>query len=47
MPEGMEVRQLYQLAAGRSIQIRRLNRKRDSLEAIFLKAMEENGNGGL
>ncbi len=47
MPEGLEVRQLYALAAERSIQIRRLNRKRDSLEDIFLKAMEEPANGGL
>jgi ABC-2 type transport system ATP-binding protein len=46
MPEGVETRQLYALAAERQVQIRRLNHKRDSLEDIFLKAMEA-GNGGL
>jgi len=45
MPEGMEVRRIYQLAADQAVQIRRLNRKRDSLEDIFLKAMEEPANG--
>ena len=32
---------LYRLAAESSVQIRRLNSKRDSLQDIFLKAMEE------
>lgn len=41
MPEGREVRDLYRLAAERDVQIRRLNYKRDSLEDIFLKAMEQ------
>jgi ABC-2 type transport system ATP-binding protein len=40
MPDGLEVRQLYEIAAGQNVQIRRLNHKRDSLEDIFLKAME-------
>src|SRR5437763_7209648 len=40
LPEQLEVRQLYTLAAERSIQIRRMNYRRDSLEDIFLKAME-------
>lgn len=40
MPESVEIRQLYALAAERQVQIRRLNHKRDSLEDIFLKAME-------
>jgi len=40
LPDGLEVRQLYQVAAEQSVQIRRLNHKRDSLEDIFLKAME-------
>jgi ABC-2 type transport system ATP-binding protein len=44
MPDAMEVRQLFQLAAEQNVQIRRLNHKRDSLEDIFLKAME--GSGG-
>jgi len=40
LPDAVEVRQLYQLAAEQNVQIRRLNHKRDSLEDIFLKAME-------
>ena len=40
LPEGLEVRRLYELAAAQNVQIRRLNHKRDSLEDIFLKAME-------
>jgi ABC-2 type transport system ATP-binding protein len=46
LPDGVEVRQLYELAAVRQVQIRRLNHKRDSLEDIFLKAME-GANGSL
>ena len=46
LPEGLEVRQLYAAAAERNVQIRRLNHKRDSLEDIFLKAMET-ANGRL
>ena len=40
LPEGMEIRELYRIAAEREIQIRRLDYKRDSLQDIFLKAME-------
>ena len=40
LPEGVGVRDLYRLAAERRVQIRRLDYKRDSLEDIFLKAME-------
>ncbi len=40
LQNGVEVRDLYKLAAEREVQIRRLNYKRDSLEDIFLKAME-------
>ena len=54
LPEGVEIRDLYEIAAGQAVQIRRLNYKRDSLEDIFLKAMEGgvvegggNGNGSL
>ena len=43
---GVEIRDLYRIAGERQVQIRRLNYKRDSLEDIFLKAMED-GNGGL
>ncbi len=39
LPEGMEIRELYRIAAEREIQIRRLDYKRDSLQDIFLKAM--------
>ena len=46
LPEGLEVRRLYALADEQSVQIRRLNHKRDSLEDIFLKAME-GPDGGL
>ncbi|MDT7603870.1 MAG: type transport system ATP-binding protein [Acidobacteriota bacterium] len=40
MQEGVEISDLYRLANERQVQIRRLNFKRDSLEDIFLKAME-------
>ncbi|HJU56628.1 MAG TPA: ABC transporter ATP-binding protein [Pyrinomonadaceae bacterium] len=46
LQDGVEIRDLYKLAAERQVQIRRLNYKRDSLEDIFLKAMEDD-NGGL
>ena len=40
MQEKVEITDLYRLAADHEVQIRRLNFKRDSLEDIFLKAME-------
>src|SRR5437773_422186 len=40
LQDGTEIRDLYRLAAGSGLQIRRLTYKRDSLEDIFLKAME-------
>ncbi|HKV13105.1 MAG TPA: ABC transporter ATP-binding protein [Thermoanaerobaculia bacterium] len=40
LPEGLEIRDLYKLAAERQVQIRRLDYKKDSLQDIFLKAME-------
>ena len=46
LPEGVEIRDLYTVAARHDIQIRRLSSKRDSLQEIFLKAMEA-GNGRL
>jgi ABC-2 type transport system ATP-binding protein len=46
LQEGVDVRDLYRLAADEQVQIRRLSYKRDSLEDIFLKAME-NGHGSL
>ncbi|HEX3086923.1 MAG TPA: ABC transporter ATP-binding protein [Pyrinomonadaceae bacterium] len=44
LQDGTEVRDLYRLAAGSQLQIRRLTYKRDSLEDIFLKAMENGSN---
>src|SRR6185312_3534476 len=35
MPDGLEVRRLYEVAAEQEVQIRRLSHKRDSLEDIF------------
>jgi ABC-2 type transport system ATP-binding protein len=46
LQEGVEVRDLYRLADEERVQLRRLSYKRDSLEDIFLKAME-NGYGRL
>jgi ABC-2 type transport system ATP-binding protein len=46
LQEGVEIRDLYRIAAERQVQIRRLNYKRDSLEDIFLKAMEEGPSDG-
>jgi ABC-2 type transport system ATP-binding protein len=46
LQEGVEVRDLYRIAGEHEVQIRRLSYKRDSLEDIFLKAME-NGHGSL
>ena len=40
LPPQIEVRHLYQIAADQGVQIRRLHARRDSLEDIFLKAME-------
>jgi ABC-2 type transport system ATP-binding protein len=37
---GIEVRDLYRIAADRGVQIRKLSHRHDSLEDIFLKAME-------
>jgi ABC-2 type transport system ATP-binding protein len=39
LSDNIELRQLYRLAADHSVQIRRMNYRRDSLEDIFLKAM--------
>jgi ABC-2 type transport system ATP-binding protein len=40
LSEGTEIRDIYQLAADRNVQLRRLSYRRDTLEDIFLKAME-------
>jgi ABC-2 type transport system ATP-binding protein len=39
-PVGFELKEIYRLAAERDLQLRRLNYRRDTLEDIFLKAME-------
>jgi ABC-2 type transport system ATP-binding protein len=41
LPPAVEVRQLYAIAAEQGVQIRRLQARKNSLEDIFLKAMEE------
>jgi ABC-2 type transport system ATP-binding protein len=40
LPDGIETRDIYRLAAERNVRIRKLNFRRDTLEDIFLKAME-------
>ena len=39
MADGVEIRDIYKIAAERDVRIRRLNFRRDTLEDIFLKAM--------
>jgi ABC-2 type transport system ATP-binding protein len=46
LPDGLEIRRLYAAAADHDVQIRRLSSRRDSLEDIFLKAMEAPAHGG-
>ncbi|HNX48613.1 MAG TPA: ABC transporter ATP-binding protein [Thermoanaerobaculaceae bacterium] len=46
LPQGVEIADLYAVAARCDLQIRRLSSKRDSLQEIFLKAME-GSNGRL
>ncbi len=41
LPEGFELRRIYRLMAQRDLQLRRLSYRRDTLEDIFLKAMQE------
>jgi len=45
LPEGLEIRDLYRVAADHEIRIRRLDYRRDSLKDIFLRAMELNRGG--
>ena len=40
LPDGVESRDIFKLADERDVRIRRLNFRRDTLEDIFLKAME-------
>jgi ABC-2 type transport system ATP-binding protein len=44
--ENVQVQDVYRIAAEQQVQLRRVNFRRDTLEDIFLKAME-NENGGL
>src|SRR5581483_5311137 len=41
LSEGIDIRDIYRVAAERDVQLRRLNYRRDSLEDIFLKAVEQ------
>src|SRR5271165_6121076 len=49
LPDNIEARDLYVIASEQGVQIRRMNQRRDSLEDIFLRAMdndmERTGNG--
>lgn len=45
LPENIEVSDIYAAAAATNTQLRRLNFRRDSLEEIFLKAMEDRSGG--
>src|SRR2546423_200991 len=40
LPENIAMRELYSIAAKHEVQIRKMNYRRDSLEDIFLRAME-------
>ena len=44
IPDDVEARDLFVIASAQGVQIRRMNQRRDSLEDIFLRAME-NDNG--
>ncbi len=43
MSDGVDIRDIYRVAAERDMQLRRLNYRRDSLEDIFLKAIDAPG----
>ncbi len=51
LPDNIEARDLYVIASEQGVQIRRMNQRRDSLEDIFLRAMDNDmermGNGRL
>jgi len=40
LPDNIDVRDLYVIASDQGVQIRRMNQRRDSLEDIFLRAMD-------
>jgi ABC-2 type transport system ATP-binding protein len=43
LPEGVAPRELWRIAGERGVQLRRLTSSRNSLEHLFLRAMEESG----
>jgi ABC-2 type transport system ATP-binding protein len=43
IPDHIEARDLYVIASEQGVQIRRMNQRRDSLEDIFLRAMDNEG----
>ena len=45
LPEGVAARELWRIAGERGVQLRRLTSSRNSLEHLFLKAMEESRAG--
>jgi ABC-2 type transport system ATP-binding protein len=47
LADNTEVSDIYRIAAEQNVQLRRLNFRRDTLEEIFLKAMENTNNGRL
>src|SRR6202034_3362586 len=51
IPDNIEARDLYVIASEQGVQIRRMNQRRDSLEDIFLRAMDNDqgrtANGSL
>lgn len=46
MPGNLDARDLYSIAAQEGMQIRRINQRRDSLEDIFLRAMDNENSRG-
>jgi ABC-2 type transport system ATP-binding protein len=47
LPPDLPILDLYRIAEERKVEIRHLDYKKDSLQDIFLKAMEGGANGGL
>jgi ABC-2 type transport system ATP-binding protein len=45
IPDHIEARDLYVIASEQGVQIRRMNQRRDSLEDIFLRAMDNESTG--
>jgi ABC-2 type transport system ATP-binding protein len=46
IPDNIEARDLYVIASEQGVQIRRMNQRRDSLEDIFLRAMDNDQGQG-